>query len=479
MALIICWMGGIALIHAESSYDTLSFDFQEALPPSVDNTNFIRTSKGLTPFSPESPAVFSSASQKVPVSTAGPFVAMSAYTTFEHLDPQKVLIKYSTSANGNSWSAFENFPQFDHLEVGVDTFISELVFLPRDVQFIRFEIQYNPSGTAGKSVFYLQNLRLDFFQPGNISPAGTKLNESTEIRVQQRKDSCSCKIPPFVTRVDWDNPDGRDYSGNLPSFAPVTHNIIHHSAGSNTSNDWAAVVLSIWNFHTASIGSGGRGWDDIGYNWLIDPNGVIYEGRGGGNNVVGAHFCGSNTGTMGVCLLGTFENTAPTPQALASLKNLLAWKFCDSRNDPLATTFHSASGLNLPTISGQKVGCSTLCPGAMLEGELGQLRQNVAEDTLCRPINTSIIDWPEETAFKLYPNPSNGNFTIQYTQALPGMNQLIIRDIQGRPVWDRAWLGKSGKKEEAFSLSMLPSGIYIAQFMIGQTPHSQKIIIQD
>ena len=83
--------------------------------------------------------------------------------------------------------------------------------------------------------------------------------------------------------------------------------VVHHSAGANEARDWAAVMRSIWVLHVA-----GNGWNDIGYNFLIDPNGVIYEGRAGGDGVIGAHFSGVNTGTMGVSMVGTFSSQAPT-----------------------------------------------------------------------------------------------------------------------------------------------------------------------
>jgi len=121
-------------------------------------------------------------------------------------------------------------------------------------------------------------------------------------------------------------------------------------------------VRSIWNFHVLE-----RGWADIGYNYLIDPNGVIYEGRSGGDNVIGAHFSGVNAGTMAVALLGDFTSAAPTTDALNSLKEILAWK-CDQCDlDPDGKSLHEASQLILNTISGHRDGPkATECPGAAL-----------------------------------------------------------------------------------------------------------------
>src|SRR5262245_44507247 len=123
--------------------------------------------------------------------------------------------------------------------------------------------------------------------------------------------------PPVVTRTEWGCPDGQTTTHGTLSYATVTHLIVHHTAMGNEApnSDWPAIVRSIWNFHVFE-----RGWADIGYNYLIDPDGVIYEGRAGGDDVVGAHFSGVNAGTVGVAMLGAFTSAPPTSQALNSLK---------------------------------------------------------------------------------------------------------------------------------------------------------------
>jgi hypothetical protein len=186
--------------------------------------------------------------------------------------------------------------------------------------------------------------------------------------------------PPVITRTAWGCPDGQG-SRWTPQYTTVTHLIVHHSATANTSSDWAAVVRSIWNYHTFS-----QGWGDIGYNYLIDPNGVVYEGRGGGDNVIGAHFSCQNGGTMGVCILGTFTNVSPTAVALNSLQQLLAWKAEQRGIDPLSGSYHSGTRLTIPNISGHRHGnpaypdhaCTTTsCPGDNLYGQLQTIRSNV------------------------------------------------------------------------------------------------------
>jgi hypothetical protein len=181
--------------------------------------------------------------------------------------------------------------------------------------------------------------------------------------------------PPVVTRTEWGCPDGQITIHGSLIYTTVTHLIVHHTAMGVEApdSDWPALVRSIWNFHVLE-----RGWADIGYNYLIDPNGVIYEGRSGGDNVIGAHFSGVNAGTMAVALLGDFTNAAPANDALNSLKEILAWK-CDQRGlDPEGRSPHEASQLILNTISGHRDGPkATECPGEALYLLLPAIRAEV------------------------------------------------------------------------------------------------------
>ena len=83
-----------------------------------------------------------------------------------------------------------------------------------------------------------------------------------------------------------------------------------------------------------------NGWNDIGYNFLIDRFGTIYEGRYGGvaSAVTGAQVLGFNSMSAGVSLIGTFQSVAPSQAALTSLENLLAWKLDLSHLDPHGTS---------------------------------------------------------------------------------------------------------------------------------------------
>jgi hypothetical protein len=140
-------------------------------------------------------------------------------------------------------------------------------------------------------------------------------------------------------------------------------------------------MRAIWRYHVFN-----NGWVDFGYNWAIDPDGNLYEGRAGGDNVVGAHFSCQNSGTMGVVMLGTFTNAVPTAAAMSTLSRLLAWKADQRGIDPLGRSTHRGLNSVLDNISGHRDGnrlpgsCTvTECPGDALYPLLPEVRRAVAE----------------------------------------------------------------------------------------------------
>jgi hypothetical protein len=182
------------------------------------------------------------------------------------------------------------------------------------------------------------------------------------------------------SRTEWGCPDGES-SRWTPAYTKVTHAVLHHTAGANSVADWDAELRSIWYLHTIT-----NGWGDIGYNFLIDPNGVAYEGRAGGDGAIGAHFSCRNSNTVGVSLLGTYSVVPPTAAALASLKALLAEVCSRDSIDPTAIVYHPSTAAMLPTILGHRdgnsLGCTvTECPGDAFYALIPAIRTDLA----CEP----------------------------------------------------------------------------------------------
>ena len=247
-----------------------------------------------------------------------------------------------------------------HAEQMTGRFVSELYFLEEDAEVFNIQLLGNAN---------IDSLALHFFDPGLSQPATAPIHPSSLTPHPSEKAVCSCPQPPFQGRLDW-CPDGSCPTDPTPDFVPdPTHVIVHHTAGTNVASDWAAVVRSIWDFHVNT-----NGWDDVGYNWLVDPNGILYEGRGDGR--LGAHFCAQNGLTTGICVMGDFTSIQPQAAALNTLAEFLAWETCDENIDPLGTSFHGGSGLTLENISGHRDGCNTSCPGDSFYPLLPGVRQN-------------------------------------------------------------------------------------------------------
>lgn len=181
----------------------------------------------------------------------------------------------------------------------------------------------------------------------------------------------STTTPPIVLRDAW----GADESivRATPSYAPsLILAIVHHTAGRSpaTPEESAAIVRAIQVYHVES-----NGWNDLGYNFLVDPFGQVFEGRAGGidRNVIGAHALSFNTGSTGIALLGNFARKAPADEAVSALASLLAWRLDLAHVDPTARVVHAASGSSLRAVSGHRDVNATECPGEKAYPELDAL----------------------------------------------------------------------------------------------------------
>jgi hypothetical protein len=189
---------------------------------------------------------------------------------------------------------------------------------------------------------------------------------------QSTADDVCTEAPSMILQSEWRS--GLDAPNYSRSFHNVEHIIVHHSAGSNSATNFTQVVRDIYLYHTQV-----NGWSDIGYNYLISQDGTLYAGRDPGTGaqslVRGAHFCGANTGTMGICLLGNFETAEPTIESLSTINDLLTFETISLNLDPLGEREHS-TGL-LDRIAGHRDGCATLCPGENVYSRLANIRSEV------------------------------------------------------------------------------------------------------
>ena len=202
------------------------------------------------------------------------------------------------------------------------------------------------------------------------------------------KSSAAVGQPAIVTRAQW----GADESLRTcsPSYSStIKAGFVHHTVNSNSyqPSDSPALVRAIYAYHVK-----GNGWCDVGYQFLVDRFGTIFEGRYGGMDrpVVGAHAGGFNTNTFGVSGIGDFTSAQPPQPMLDAFTRVIGWKLSLHGVDPKGTTVLTSAGgsatgyaagakVTVRTVSGHRDVDLTDCPGDALYSRLGSLANAVSQ----------------------------------------------------------------------------------------------------
>jgi hypothetical protein len=196
-------------------------------------------------------------------------------------------------------------------------------------------------------------------------------------------------LGPVRTRADW----GADESirRGRPAYAPsVRAVVVHHTVQANDYDaaDVPALIRADYAYHVR-----GRGWDDLGYNLLVDRFGGVWEGRRGGlgRATVGTHAAGFNRGTLGVAVLGDYTRTTPSREVVRALARVAGYAAATWRWDPRGTVALTSQGspryragrtARLPRVFPHRATSTTACPGSLTD-VLGTVREGA--DVLRRP----------------------------------------------------------------------------------------------
>ncbi len=222
----------------------------------------------------------------------------------------------------------------------------------------------------------LDEIRVDVIDSMGLSET---LFERVSRRLQTQVKPVSAEaatFPGIKTRKNW----GADESirKGSPRYATPKFGVLHHT-GATSHNDYSrseapGVIRGVYNYHVKSLG-----WSDIGYNFLVDRYGVVYEGRYGGmdRGVIGAHAAGFNTGSFGVSLLGNFEVARPTSAAVRAATDLIAWKYHVHDIDPNPARMVYVNKRWVHTLSGHRDVGATACPGRYLYSQMDDIRHGV------------------------------------------------------------------------------------------------------
>lgn len=365
----------------------IQIDFtQEQQAELMENVNF--TSNGLELSASSTSGTFTSQKIQIPIDNPEPFLSVVAkwipevdtINFSETREITNIIVSLRNSENGITWNEWFDIVIDDDMEVDDTEFFSDIIWFDNKTRYIQYRIVLRESHqkapvirsfelfftSPGKTPKYvldgLQNIAQDFTQP----PVG-------EIYLK----------PPVVSRTTWGCPDGQESPEKTPKYSEtITHLFVHHTAGNSTlgsHKDWPSVLRAIYSYHKNT-----KKWGDIAYNYLIDRDGVVYEGRAGGDNVIGRHNWGFNPKSMGVSLIGNFQTAEPSLELVNSLIKILAWKADQQGIDPLGVSDYSSDDLiekgekkDLWHIAGHRDSKPTSCPGKNIYELLPSIRETV------------------------------------------------------------------------------------------------------
>ncbi len=216
---------------------------------------------------------------------------------------------------------------------------------------------------------------------------------------------------------------GRKYRWPLQYSTSVKLLVVHHTAQNIAGDARPPVerVRALYEYHANS-----RGWGDVGYHYIIDERGQMYEGRVGGDRVIGGHAYCWNTGTVSIALLGNFDVEQPKQAQMQSLQWLLA-DLARQYGIDLGSSVRM-HGRNFPPIVGHRDLLQTDCPGYYVRETLSQVREHVLKGDLL-----ATIRFPAILTARRAEAPRPRSSALVPTNSAPLLTPTGITLLQGRP----------------------------------------------
>ena len=358
----------------------------------------------------------------------------------------------------NIEAMFRFFDKEGNLTEWIQGSIITIPFSKRSIIYIRDEICQTSTMFDYKVISYVEFpeiLSAGIFLPDiEEYPEGNILGKNTDTDLPK---------PVIIPRSEWGARSSTHGYSMHPYFINLT---LHHAAGFSAENleEGKEQMRAIQDLHQFV-----RGWSDIGYHFVVDKAGNIYQGRP--ETVIGAHVLNNNTGNIGVCVLGCYHPPELycgdwlTEATTNSLISLYAWISGEYNYDPNVLRGHRDYPYN-----------QTSCPGNNVHEELSWFREEIKRymDIGGPPLEFNIS--------RNYPNPFNGATHIDYQVPVNNHISIIVYDIMGREVKtliDQVQLkgthtvGWDGKSENG---KLVGTGVYLLQFTSNDFSDKKKMI---
>ena len=272
----------------------------------------------------------------------------------------------------------------------------------------------SPAELTGQSV---SAVTTRLITPASFSMAETAARPASTVPAALPVATSANGLPvPVTTRAEWGA--NASYMSWDPDYASAGHVVVHHTAGTNnySAGQSASIVRGIYYYHAVTLD-----WGDIGYNFLIDKYGTVFEGRSGsvaapaGRMSVGAHARGVNTGTMGLSMMGDYSSVSPSDAQLSSVGKMAGWflrraGITDANgwaglNVWTTERYQAGSTISMPRILGHRDVGYTSCPGNVGYSKLGTIR------TIAQQQISGSGGWKAESGSWYYLRPDGAKAT--------------------------------------------------------------------
>lgn len=280
-------------------------------------------------------------------------------------------------------------------------------------------------------------LRIELIDAGDSAADAAAVSPSAPAASASAANGYEIK-PTVVTRKGWGADEKLRRGWGTPDQSAVLNAMyVHHTVNSNSyaKGDGPKLVRGIYAYHTQSMK-----WPDIGYQFLVDKYGSIYEGRYGAIDTlpIGAQAGGYNTTTIGISAIGNLETGKPTAAMVDAISRVLAWKAYQHGLDPLGTVrlttgtstksgVHAKPGevVTVNVIQGHRDTNITACPGKYLYAKLPEIRKKVkavvGEAVAAHGNAGAALPAPRVAAHDARQSPAQLDASSTYSwQAVPG-----------------------------------------------------------
>lgn len=242
------------------------------------------------------------------------------------------------------------------------------------------------------------------------NPQGKASSTNGEIEGETDDQSTVLQDDPDIDYIiSKDEATGRNYLWPLQYAKKIRFIVIHHTASVSNLDNPKTAIQNIEYYHAVK-----RGWGDIGYNYLIDPEGNIYEGRKGGEKVIGGHAKPLNKVSIGIAVLGNYEKNEVPSKVLRSLMGLIREKAKTYKIAVNGNTIYKEKIYN--NVEGHDENTPTTCPGRYIKEKLDKFKKLITYQNLkepkAQPQEYDFQDFERREIFALQPD-SEREFTIR------------------------------------------------------------------